>query len=57
LSPATNGITLNVTTGAVNVREKTSSGTYYLTYRICEAVSPSNCDTAIATIELSGKNN
>ena len=55
LAPATSGITLNLTTGAVNVKAKTSSGTYYLTYRICEAVSPSNCDTAVATIELSGK--
>ena len=53
--PATNGITLNVTTGAVNVKAKTDSRTYSLTYRICEAVSPANCDTAVATIELSGK--
>ena len=57
LAPATNRITLNLTTGAVNVKEKTDSGTYYLTYRICEAVSLANCDTAIATIELSGKSN
>jgi hypothetical protein len=57
LSPATSGITLNLATGAVNVKAKTDSGTYYLTYRICETVSPANCDSAIATIELSGKSN
>jgi len=57
LSPAISGITLNLATGAVNVKAKTDSGTYYLTYRICEAVSPANCDSAIATIELSGKSN
>ncbi len=55
LAPATNGITLDLATGAVNVKAKTNSGTYSLTYRICEAVSPANCDTAVATIELSGK--
>jgi hypothetical protein len=57
LTPATNGITLNLTTGAVNVKAKTDSGTYFLTYRICETVSPANCDTAVASIELSGKSN
>jgi large repetitive protein len=57
LTPATSGITLNLTTGAVSVKPKTSSGVYSLTYRICEAVSPTNCDTAVATIELSGKSN
>ncbi len=57
LVPATNGIQLNLATGAINVKAKTSSGTYNLTYRICEAVSPANCDMAVATIELSGKSN
>jgi hypothetical protein len=57
LTPATSGITLNLTTGAVTVKTKTSSGLYYLTYSICEAASPTNCDTAVATIELSGKSN
>jgi hypothetical protein len=57
LAPASNGITLNLTTGAVSVKAKTSSGTYNLTYRICEALSPANCDTAVASIVLSGKSN
>jgi hypothetical protein len=57
LTPATSGITLNLTTGAVTVKTKTSSGLYYLTHSICEAASPTNCDTAVATIELSGKSN
>ncbi len=53
--PATSGIALNATTGAVSVKAKTSSGIYRLTYRICETASPANCDTAVATVELSGK--
>ena len=57
LTPASSGITLNLATGAVSVKAKTSSGIYSLTYRICEAASPTNCDTAVATIELSGKSN
>lgn len=55
IAPATPGITLNLTTGAVSVKAKTSSGIYSLTYRICETASPTNCDTAIATVELSGR--
>ena len=55
LVPAASSITLNLNTGAVTVKAKTSSGLYNLTYKICEAASPSNCDTAVATIELSGR--
>jgi hypothetical protein len=49
------GITLNLSTGAVSVAPKTSSGTYNLVYRICEIAAPTNCDNATATIELSGR--
>jgi hypothetical protein len=55
LSAPIAGITLNTSTGLVSVATKTSSGTYNLTYKICEVNAPTNCDSAIATIELSGK--
>ena len=42
-------VTLNTTTGAVNVAPGTPAGTYYVTYRICEVLNPSNCDDAIST--------
>lgn len=49
------GITLNTSTGAVSVANKTSSGTYNIQYRICEINSLTNCDTATITLELSGR--
>ena len=55
IAHATTGITLNQASGAVTVKIKTSSGIYALTYRICEAAGPTTCDTAVATVELSGK--
>jgi hypothetical protein len=48
------GITLNLSTGAVTVAPKTSSGIYNLVYRICEIASPTNCDTATVTLDLGG---
>jgi hypothetical protein len=55
ISAPITGITLNTSTGWISVATKTSSGIYNLTYKICEINAPTNCDTAIATIELSGK--
>jgi hypothetical protein len=55
LSGPTSGVTLNTATGLVSVVAKTTSGLYYINYKICEINAPTNCDTAIATIELSGK--
>lgn len=54
LKPANKYIKLNLTTGAVTVTAPTSSGIYTLTYKICEKALLTNCDTATATIELSG---
>ncbi len=48
------GITLNLTTGTITVKPKTNSGTYTITYKICETANPTNCDTATATLDLSG---
>ncbi|HEY6212185.1 MAG TPA: hypothetical protein VIW45_07860 [Vicinamibacterales bacterium] len=55
LTPANSSIRLDVTDGSVDVLGKTSSGTYLLTYQICEIAMPSNCGRATATIDLSGK--
>jgi hypothetical protein len=56
LAPPAKGITLNTTSGSITVAPKTnSSGTYALVYRICEIASPTNCDQATVTIDLSGK--
>ena len=55
ITPSTTGITLDTTAGSVKVAPKTNSGTYALVYRICEIASPTNCDQATVTIDLSGK--
>ena len=54
LTPATAGITLDVSNGSVNVLPKTNSGLYTLVYQICEIASPNNCAQATASIDLSG---
>ena len=61
-NPSTNSVTLtwlNVpsglrtnTNGTVTVPAGTASGTYTVTYRICEKLNPSNCDTATLTIKV-----
>ena len=55
LSPAIPGITLSLTTGAVTIAPKTTSGLYSLIYKICEINSPTNCDQATVALDLSGK--
>ena len=55
LTPASAGITLDTSSGAVKVAPKTQSGTYALVYRICEAADQTNCSQATVTIDLSGK--
>ena len=39
-------VTLNATTGAVEVAAGTAAGIYTVEYRICEQLNPTNCDTA-----------
>ncbi len=46
------GVTLNTATGSVNVAPGTPSGTYTVTYQICEKINPSNCDTALVTVTV-----
>lgn len=55
IAPASSGITLNTTSGAVQVAPKTDSGGYTLTYRICDTTDAGNCDSATVAITLSGR--
>jgi len=55
LSPPANGIVLDLRDGSVDVTTKVDSVTYTLVYQICEIASPSNCDQATVTLELSGR--
>ncbi|HEU4789682.1 MAG TPA: gliding motility-associated C-terminal domain-containing protein, partial [Flavobacterium sp.] len=45
------GIILN-TNGTVDVKPNTPTGTYTLTYQICEIADAGNCDSAIVTINV-----
>jgi len=46
------GIDLNSLTGQVIVASGTPSGTYEITYRICEIANSDNCDDAVVTITI-----
>ncbi|MGE0085837.1 MAG: hypothetical protein AB7S75_15620, partial [Desulfococcaceae bacterium] len=48
-TPASGSITMNAD-GTITVASNTSAGTYVYLYTICEVVTPSNCDTAQATV-------
>ncbi len=50
-STATNVLTID-TDGSVVVTSGTASGTYTIEYMICEVDNPSNCDTAIVTVNV-----
>lgn len=46
------GVTLSLTSGAVNVAAGTAIGSHSLVYRICEIASPANCDSATVTVNV-----
>ena len=52
ISPAAEGITLNLADGSVDVARGTPIGTYVLAYGICEIANPTNCDQATATVTV-----
>ena len=53
VTPSPNpGVTLNPATGLVSVAPGTPAGSYPITYQICETLNPTNCATAIATIDV-----
>jgi gliding motility-associated-like protein/uncharacterized repeat protein (TIGR01451 family) len=49
----TDGVTLNPITGEVIVAPGTPTGTYTITYQICEIINPTNCDDALITVTVS----
>jgi YVTN family beta-propeller protein len=54
LTPANSKIVLDLSDGSVDVLGKTESGVYLLVYEICEIASPTNCDRATVSLDLSG---
>ena len=53
VTPASNpGVTLDPATGLVSVAAGTPAGSYPITYQICETLNPTNCATAIATVDV-----
>jgi large repetitive protein len=54
LTPGNSKIHLDLSDGSVDVLGKTDSGLYLLVYKICEIESPTNCDEATVTLDLSG---
>ncbi|MFK3649430.1 Ig-like domain-containing protein [Lysobacter enzymogenes] len=52
VSSSNPGVTLNTTTGAVNVAPGTPVGNYTLVYRLCEVLNPGNCDEATVTVPV-----
>lgn len=51
-APAHPGITLNTSTGQVNVAPGTPGGTYTFVYQICMKSAPSSCDIATVTVKV-----
>ena len=52
ISTTNAGVTLNPSTGEVNVTTGVPAGIYTVEYRICEISTPGNCSTAIVTVEV-----
>lgn len=50
--PSHSGITLNTSTGQVNVAPGTPGGTYTFIYQICMKNAPNNCDIATVTVKV-----
>ena len=45
-------VQLHVASGAVTVSPRTPAGTHSVTYRLCERLNPTNCDTAVASLAV-----
>ena len=52
ISTTNAGVTLDVTTGAVNVAPGTAAGNYTVTYQICDQANPAICDTATVSVPV-----
>ena len=52
ISTTNSGVTLNSSTGEINVAAGTLPGIYTVTYQICDLTYPSNCKTAEAVVNV-----
>ena len=52
LSTTNPGVTLNAANGSVSVTPATPAAAYTLTYRICEAATPTNCASAAVAVTV-----
>jgi hypothetical protein len=52
LSTTNPGVTLNAANGSVSVAPATPAAAYTLTYRICEAATPTNCASAAIAVTV-----
>ena len=50
------GLTFDVVTGDVSVAAGTSAGAYLFEYQLCEALNPTNCKTAAASVTVDAAN-
>ncbi|WP_334056460.1 isopeptide-forming domain-containing fimbrial protein [Polaribacter sp. P097] len=50
ISSTSAGISLDIVTGDISINASVLAGIYFLEYRICENVDPSNCSNGIVTI-------
>ena len=48
---------VNLLTGVISIPANTPAGNYTITYQICEIANPTNCDTAIVTINVTNNLN
>ena len=46
------GVVLNLTNGVVSVAVGTPAGLYTIDYRICDTLNPTNCDSAIVSVNV-----
>ncbi|SDY36167.1 conserved repeat domain-containing protein, partial [Lysobacter sp. yr284] len=53
VTPNSNGPLTVKADGSVDVAPNTPAGSYTVTYKLCEVLNPSNCDTATVTIAVS----
>jgi len=52
--PPAGSLTMNPD-GTITIAPNTEAGTYTYPYTICEALNPTNCDTAVATVTVSAQ--
>jgi hypothetical protein len=54
VSSSNANVTLNTTTGLVQVGSTVASGAYTINYQICRTSLPSSCSAAVATVTVTG---